>query len=205
MVKKIGLFFGTFNPVHNGHLMMANYIANNTEVEKILFVVSPDSPFKDTKNELLSFEERCWLIKTAIQDIEKLGVCDIESKLDYPTYTYNTIQHFIQNSNSDIEYKLIIGADNLYDLHKWYRIADILQMVKIIVIPRNNIDYISIVEELYREYSNIKGINVIEDCPYCTLSSTFIRGQIKDGKDISFYVPDSIKENIEFYYKNVKL
>lgn len=102
-----------------------------------------------------------------------------------------------------IFFKLILC--HCYDLHKWYRIADILQMVKIIVIPRNNIDYISIVEELYREYSNIKGINVIEDCPYCTLGSTFIRGQIKDGKDISFYVPDSIKENIEFYYKNVRL
>ena len=195
-MAKIGLFFGTFNPIHHGHLMMANYLVNNTDIDKLFFVVSPNSPFKDTQRQLVSFEQRCKMIDLSIVNNKKMMVSKIESELDTPmTYTYNALIALKEQYKND-EFVLIIGADNLLTLHSWYRIADILQMIDIIVIPRNDIDCISCADEIYREYPNVKNICIAGGCPYCSLSSTFVREQIKDNKDIGYYVTDAVQQYI---------
>lgn len=193
-MKKIGLFFGTFNPIHNGHLMMANYIVNNTDIDEVKFVVSANAQFKETNGELVNFETRCRMIEMAIDRTSYLSVEKIENQMNNTPYTYEVLKRLIGNGN---EYRLIIGADNLRELHSWHRIADLLQMADIIVIPRDNIDCISELDEIYREYPNVKNISILDDCPYCTISSTFIREQVKSGKDISFYVPDVVRKYIK--------
>lgn len=194
IMKKIGLFFGTFNPIHNGHLMMANYIVNNTDIDEVKFVVSANAQFKETNGELVDFEIRCRMIEMAIDRTPCLSVEWIEYYMSIIPYTYEVLRRLMNDGN---EYKLIIGADNLREIHSWYRIADLLQMVDILVIPRDNIDCISELDEIYREYPNVKNISILDDCPYCTLSSTFVREQVKEGKDISFYVPEEVRKYIK--------
>lgn len=193
-MAKIGLFFGTFNPIHNGHLMMVNYIVNNTDIDEVKFVVSANAQFKETNGELVDFETRCRMIEMAIDRTPCLSVEWIEYYMSIIPYTYEVLRRLMNDKN---EYKLIIGADNLREIHSWYKTVDLLQMIDIMVIPRDNIDCISELDEIYREYPNIKNISILDDCPYCTLSSTFVRKQIKKGKDISFYVPEDVRKYIK--------
>lgn len=147
------LFIGTFNPIHNGHLMIANYVLNNANVDKVLFIPSPDAPFKDTNNELLDFKIRCDLIELSIYDIgnKRMSYSAIEESLSYPTYTYNTIKK-LQEISYEVEFSLIIGADNLKQLHTWHKIDELLTMVNFIIIPRGDIDCDKEVRKLKEKY-----------------------------------------------------
>lgn len=190
------LFIGTFNPIHNGHLMIANYVLNNANVDKVLFIPSPDAPFKDTHNVLLDFKIRCDLIELSIYDIgnKRMSYSYIEEMLSRPTYTYNTVKK-LQELSYNVEFSLIVGADNVKQLDSWYKIDELLSMVNIIVIPRGNIDCEKEINSLENKY-NIKNIKILHNCPLSNLSSTFIRREIRQGKTINFYVPDKVRKFI---------
>ena len=131
------LFIGTFNPIHNGHLMIANYVLNNTDIDKVLFIPSPYAPFKYTGNELADFSMRCNMIELSICDIEnrRMSYSHIEEMLSRPTYTYNTVKK-LQELSYNVEFSLIVGADNVKQMDSWYKIDELLSMVNIIIIPR---------------------------------------------------------------------
>lgn len=190
------LFIGTFNPIHNGHLMIANYVLNNANVDKVLFIPSPDAPFKYTGNELADFSMRCNMIELSICDIEnkQMSYSYIEEMLSRPTYTYNTVKK-LQELSYNMEFSLIVGADNVKQLDSWYKIDELLSMVNIIVIPRGNIDCEEEINSLENKY-NIKNIKILHNCPLSNLSSTFIRREIRQGKTINFYVPDKVRNFI---------
>lgn len=195
-MKKIGLFFGTFNPIHNGHLMMANYIINNTDIDKVSLVINPTAPFKKNDN-LLSFDERLKLVKLAVQNNGfYIRPSTIENRLPKPCYTYNTLRE-LKNELGDInEYCIIIGSDNLSKLPKWKNAKEIIENYDVYVCPRNGlgcdeeIDYIN-------SHFKVKGLHIVSGVPECDLSSTFIRNQIKEDKSINYYVPDNVAEYIE--------
>ena len=190
------LFIGTFNPIHNGHLMIANYVLNNANVDKVLFIPSPDAPFKHTGNELADFSMRCNMIELSICDIEnrQMSYSYIEEMLSRPTYTYNTVKK-LQELSYNVEFSLIVGADNVKQLDSWYKIDELLSMVNIIVIPRGNIDCEKEINSLENKY-NVKNIKILHNCPLSNLSSTFIRREIRQGKTINFYVPDKVRKFI---------
>lgn len=193
---RTALFIGTFNPIHNGHLMIANYVLNNANVDKVLFIPSPDAPFKYTGNELADFSMRCNMIELSICDIEnrRMSYSYIEEMLSRPTYTYNTVKK-LQELSYNVEFSLIVGADNVKQLDSWYKIDELLSMVNIIVVPRGDIDCDKEVRKLKEKYVT-KDITILNDCPQSNLSSTFIRNQLKQGKTIDFYVPERVSKHI---------
>lgn len=208
-MTKIGLFFGTFNPIHNGHLMVANYMVENSDLDRILFVPSPNVPFKDTNNELLPFSERCSLIEMATYNNPKLSFTAIEERLEQPTYTYNTLKYMQDGMNGIVEYVLILGSDNIKEMYRWHRYRDILKEFEVYVALRGH-DTGVYIEKYISDMSrkddesfacdNFKGYKILYDCPISNLSSTLIRKEIKKDHSISFYVP----EKVETYIKKMK-
>lgn len=207
---KIGLFFGTFNPIHNGHIMMITYVKENTDIDVIQYVISPDSPFKTHKNDLISKEERYHMVSLAclhqnnpIMSMSYYTPTDVEFDLPKPTYTINTLNYiksYYNQHNENNEIVLILGADNFEKLHTFYQYKDILENYEIYVINRNNINCYEIKQNLYKN-CKCKSIKIIYDSPQCDLSSTFIRNQIKNNKNICGYVPYYIRD----YIRNNKL
>ena len=200
MKRKVGLFCGTFNPIHNGHLMMCNYILGHYGLDGIILVVSPDSHFKKHTH-LAKFNTRISLCVSATIDNDRLIVSSIEDELPKPSYTYQTLEYF-KNQYDNIEFVLIIGADNLVGLSEFKNVEYILSNFRIMVCPRNGIDCKMYVDELYRNYDDIdiKGIELIEGIPDVGLSSTFIRNEIANGKSIKYYVPENIETSVEIEY-----
>ncbi len=131
---KIGLFFGTFNPIHTGHLVIANYMANYTDLNKVWLVVTPHNPLKQ-KETLLKDHHRLMLTKLATEDNPKLKVSDIEFKLTQPSFTINTLLH-LKEKYPVKEFVLIMGEDNLKTLHKWKNYEEIINQFSIYVYPR---------------------------------------------------------------------
>lgn len=198
---KIGLFFGTYNPIHNGHVMLATYLIENTDLSEIQFVISPDSPFKEHDN-LVSFDDRFYMVASVCRETQRLGVTDIECQLPKPTYTINTL-NYLKQSFPDNEYILILGADNFANLTTFHAYEDIIKNYTLYVVNRNNINCYKIREELYKKH-NCKSIKIIYDAPQTDLSSTFIRNQIKSNKSIYGYVPYCVENCIDKLnlYKN---
>lgn len=186
---KIGLFFGTFNPLHNGHLMLGQYLVNNfSDLEQVLFVPTPSSSFKDHPDGLLPYAERCRIIYEATKNIEGLGLSTVENELEPPHYTSETLK-FLQESNPDDEFILIMGGDNFSKIKTFHNYKYILDNFTIYVLRRDGTD-----DEVYRnimEYPDAK-VQVVQDAPETSLSSTFIREQVWHGADISTYVPSSV-------------
>lgn len=192
-LKKVGLFFGSFNPIHNGHLIIANYILEFTDLEQIFFVVSPQNPFKE-KAGLLEDYHRLALVKEAIGETRKYHACDIEFKMPKPSYTIDTLT-YLQEKQPDKEFSLIMGSDNLKNFHKWKNSQQIIDNHSLYVYPRPNFDV--------SEFKNNKNIIII-DAPLMEISATFIRKSIKDKKDIRFFLPEKAWKYIRdmhFYEK----
>lgn len=173
MKKKIGLFFGTFNPIHVGHLTIANHLAEYSDLDQVWFVVTPHSPFK-TKSSLLEDHHRLEMVYLATKDYMKLKPSDIEFKLPQPNYTINTLTYLMEKY-PDHEFALIMGEDNLKSFHKWKNYELILEGHDIYVYPRLGNGK---VETRFDDHERIKHI----DAPIMELSSTFIRNAIKEGK-----------------------
>lgn len=184
--KKIGLFFGSFNPIHVGHLIIANYMANFTELDQVWFVVSPQNPFKEKKS-LGNMYDRLEMVNLAIEGADKLRACDIEFTLPQPSYTIDTLT-YLQEKYPKKEFVLIMGEDNLQSLRKWKNADIILRDYKIIVYPRPGYDAVEM-----KEHPSVQ----MTDTPVMELSSTFLRQAIKENKSIKFYTPDKVAEFID--------
>jgi len=183
---KIGLFFGSFNPIHVGHLIIANYMAHNTFLDEVWFVVSPQNPFKEKKS-LGNMYDRLEMVNLAIHEAEKLRSSSVEFHLPQPSYTIDTLIH-LQEKHHNKEFYLIMGEDNLQGLHKWKNVDIILRDFKIIVYPRPG----------YKEHELKNHPSVtLTQTPLMELSSTFVRQQIAAGKSIKFICPDAVIDFID--------
>jgi len=175
---KIGLFFGSFNPIHSGHMVLANYLIEFTELDKIWFVVSPQNPFKK-KDSLLDEKQRLHMVNLAIENDNRFKASNIEFKLSQPSYTINTLVH-LKEKYPKYQFALIMGADNLETFHKWKNFEEILKYHDIYVYPRPK----SAGGDLAK-HPKVK----MTPAPLIEISSTAIRNAIKDKKDLRYFVP----------------
>ena len=180
---KVGLYFGSFNPIHIGHLIIANHIEQYSDLNEIWFVVTPHNPFKK-KSTLLDNYQRLEMVHLATQDYEHLKPCDIEFKLPQPSYTINTLVH-LQEKYPNHEFALIMGEDNLEGFQKWKNYEVILENHHIYVYPRISNETI---ETPFDHHEKIHRINA----PIMQISSTFIRSAIKEGKNIKPMFPENV-------------
>jgi nicotinate-nucleotide adenylyltransferase len=184
-LMKIGLLFGSFNPVHVGHLIIANYFREFTDLEEVWFVVSPQSPFKQD-TELASDRDRLEMVRLALEGSRGYRACDVEMSLPRPSYTYRTLEQ-LRRQYSQNDFALIMGGDNIVDFHKWKNYQWIVSEFEIYVYPRPGIDL-----------SNVSGINFrLAHAPLLEISATFIRQAIASGHDVSFFLHSRVAQYIQ--------
>lgn len=192
---KIGLYFGTFNPIHIGHLIIANHMAEHSDLDQIWMVVTPHNPHKQ-KNTLLDDHHRLEMVYLATKDFSKLQPSDVEFKLPQPNYTVNTLA-YLQEKHPQHTFSLIMGEDNLNSLHKWKNYQVILQNHSIYVYPRLASG------EIDTQFINHPKIHRI-GAPVIEISSTFIRESIKNKKNVTPLLPENVWNYIDhnlFYLK----
>ncbi len=182
---KIGLFFGSFNPMHIGHKIIASYIATFTNLDKVMFVVSPQNPLKEKKS-LLDQNHRLQLIRAEVEDNPKLEVSDIEFKMPLPSYTIDTLVR-LKEQHPEHEFSLIMGADNLQNLNKWKNYERILEDYSVYVYPRPGF-------EINGSHENI---HIVKGVPQMEISASFIRNAIKENKDVSYLMPNKVWDYID--------
>jgi nicotinate-nucleotide adenylyltransferase len=182
---KIGLYFGSFNPIHVGHLIIANHVLNFTDLEKIWLVVSPQNPLKKTQG-LLNEYHRLHLAKTATEDDSRIRVSDIEFGLPKPSYTVTTLIH-LEEKHPANQFSIIMGSDSFQNLDKWKNYEAIVKHYPIYVYKR----------EGFEITNDFNAKLTLLDAPLIQVSSTAIRQLIKEKKSIRYLVPDKVKEEIE--------
>lgn len=185
---KIGLFFGTFNPVHNGHLAIANHMAEFSDLDQVWFVVTPQSPFKK-KSTLLSNNHRYQMIDRALEHYPKLRVSDIEFGLSKPNYTINTLL-YLEEKYPDLMFALIMGEDNLKSFHKWKNYETILDNHEIYCYPRITEGKAKTIFENHPKIHKI-------DAPIIQISATLIRQGIKNNKNVEPMLPKEVWKYID--------
>jgi len=194
-VKRVGLYFGTFNPIHIGHLVIANYMAAHTDLDEVWMVVTPHNPLKNRKV-LLPDNHRLQMVRLAIMDNNNLNVSDVEFDLPQPNYTINTLDQ-LRETHPETSFVLIMGEDNLRGLHKWKSYDRILEEFDLFVYPRAHTDG----EEVSKDAPVIDLTRVtICEAPMIKISSTFLRNAIKTQKDIRYLVPDKVINYISNNY-----
>jgi nicotinate-nucleotide adenylyltransferase len=199
MAKHIGLYFGTFNPIHVGHLVIANHMAEYTDLDEVWLVVTPQNPLKK-KTSLLEDYHRLAMVKIAIDDNTKLRASDIEFTLPKPSYTVNTLV-YLREKHPEKKFALIMGEDNLRTLHKWKNYEEILAQHNIYVYPRTLTE--SELEEMNQIDSNSKPevynhANIIlVDAPVMKVSASFIRKSIQDKKDVRYLLTEPVFKYVE--------
>lgn len=190
---KIGLYFGSFNPVHIGHMAIANYVVEFTDLDQLWFIVSPQNPLKK-KETLLDDFERYDLVELAIGNDDRFRVSDIEFRLPKPSYTIDTLT-YLQEQFPGYMFSLIIGSDNLSTFNLWKNYKLIEENYKRYIYPRRDSENVDSVKH--------KNIEVVE-APMIEISSSFIRNAIRQGKDIRHFLPDKVYDYIfkmNFYKK----
>ncbi|WP_107037177.1 nicotinate (nicotinamide) nucleotide adenylyltransferase [Brumimicrobium mesophilum] len=197
---KVGLYFGTFNPIHIGHLIISNYMADYTDLDEVWLVVSPQNPLKKKKS-LLEDYHRLAIVRVAIEDNENLRESDIEFKMPRPSYTSDTLA-YLKDKHPKNEFHLIMGEDNLRTLHKWKNFENIIENHKLYVYPRvltiqeeQEVEQIGSLPE--NELQKHKNIIMCDDAPVMKVSSSFIRQAIKDKKDVRYLLTDPVHKYIE--------
>jgi nicotinate-nucleotide adenylyltransferase len=184
---KTALFFGSFNPVHNGHLAMALFLKQQQLFDRIWLVVSPNNPLKE-KEALAPANHRLNMVKLAIQEFPFLQICDAEFHLPTPSYTIETL-HYLEKQYPNNQFSLILGADNMVTFHKWKNYEEILNNYMIYVYPRDNKDF-----EYPFEHPHII---YLDDAPLLPVSATEIRSLLKQKKSVLEYLPVSVIQYIE--------
>ena len=182
---KIGLFFGSFNPIHHGHLMVASFIANHTDLQQIWLVVSPQNPHK-TQTSLLNEYDRLHLAQLAIEDDAQIKVSDIEFKLPKPSYTIDTLT-YLQEKYPQHQFYVIMGSDSFQNLPKWKNFEALIKNYQFIVYRRPGFE---IIEDYGADMQYL-------EAPMLELSATLIRNNCKDGITIRYLVPEDVRLEIE--------
>ncbi len=179
---KVGLYFGTFNPIHVGHLIIANHFAEYTDLDQIWCVVTPQNPFK-AKQSILDNHQRLEMVYQATKDFSKIIPCDIEFNLTQPNYTVNTLA-YLEEKYPDYNFALIMGEDNLISLPKWKNSEILMDRYPIYVYPRKL--------KSAKNNSQVKGQIIKVQAPTIEISSSFIRSSIKSGKNIRPLLPNDV-------------
>jgi nicotinate-nucleotide adenylyltransferase len=196
---KVGLYFGSFNPIHIGHIAIAGYMTEFEGLDQVWFVVSPQNPLK-RKETLLDDYQRLYMVQLATGDNDRLKASDIEFKLPIPSYTIDTLS-YLEEKFQDLNFCLVMGEDNLYTLHKWKNGMELVKKCPVYIYPRPGtkrpasplLDQILSSAEIHQSKA-----------PLMEISGTFIRNGIKGGKNMSYYVPEKVWKYIEemhFYKK----
>ena len=188
-MKRVGLFFGSYNPIHIGHLIIANHLVEFTDLDEVWLVVTPHNPFKK-KTTLLADHHRFAMVQRAIEDYPKLQASDIEFKLAQPNYTINTLTH-LSEKHPNIHFSLIMGEDNLNTFNKWKNYEAILEHYSIYVYPR-----IALLEENISILQNHPKITYTQ-APIIEISSTMIRNAIKADKNIQPLLPEKVWQYLD--------
>lgn len=187
-MNKIGIFPGSFNPVHIGHLALANYILEYSNLDEVWMMVSPHNPLKDLQS-LCAAEHRFHMLKIALKDNSRIKPSDFEFSLPKPNYTIATLEQ-LRKLNPNTHFSLIIGGDNWKNFEKWHRYKDIINNFDIIIYPRP--------QEVISKPENLKNIHICK-APVLEVSSTMLRESIRNGKALRYFYPhgvyDYIKEN----------
>lgn len=193
-MKRIGLYFGTFNPIHIGHMAIANHMVEFSDLDEIWFVITPQSPFK-TKQSLLDDNHRYQMVFEAVLEYPKLKPSKVEFDLPQPNYTINTLIHLEEQYKESCSFSLIMGEDNLKSFHKWKNHETILEHYSIYVYPRISSGK---VEHRFKGHPKIHTV----DAPIMEISSTFIRNAHKEGKNVRPLLPDAVwtyMDEMNFY------
>lgn len=188
---KVALYFGSFNPIHIGHCIIASYVADHTDAEQVWFIVSPQNPFKPSAA-LLNEYHRLHLVKLAVENDPRLKVSDIEFSLPRPSYTIDTLT-YLSEKYPQHEFSVIIGSDSFQNIAKWKNAEQLVRQYDLIVYKRPG----------YPTSNTLNPRLTILDAPLLDISSTFIREAVRDKKSIRFLVPEEVREEIERngYYK----
>lgn len=188
---KIGLYFGSFNPIHIGHLIIASYVANHTEMQQVWFVVSPQNPLKPS-SVLLNEYHRLHLVRLAVEGDPRLKASDVEFKLPRPSYTIDTLT-YLQEKYPQHSFSIIMGSDSFQNLPRWKNFGLLVKNYPFIIYKRRGFE----VADTFK--ANI----TLLEAPMLEISATEIRDNIKSGKTIRYLVPEKTREEIEqnSYYK----
>ena len=187
----IGLYFGSFNPIHIGHLIVANHIVENTEVDKVWFVVSPHNPLKDAHS-LLNEYHRLHLVEIAIGDNTKFRASNVEFHLPKPSFTIDTLTYLVEKFPLE-KFSIILGSDSFQNIHRWKNYENLVANYTFIVYNRPGF-----------EIKETHGADItVMDAPLLQISSTYIRQQIKTGKSVRYLLPEPVYKYIDDnrYYK----
>ena len=185
--KQIGLFFGSFNPIHIGHLIIAEFMATRTALDQVWFVVSPHNPLKN-RNTLAKDQARLQMVRLAIEDNPKLKVSNIEFSLPKPSYTIDTMV-YLHEKYPQHQFSLIMGSDNFASIEKWKNYELLLQRYPVYIYNRKDWP---LKTNLHKK-ADIRP----QDMPLLDISSTFIRQSIMEGKSIRYMVPDNVWQYLE--------
>ena len=183
---KIGLFFGTYNPIHIGHMAIANYIAEYTDMNQVWFVVSPHNPHK-LKETLLEDYHRLEMVHLAMEDDPRFRICDVEFRMPKPSFTIDTLT-YLEEKYPMHEFALIMGSDNLRSFHKWKNAEILVEKYPRYIYPRLGDD-----DQEILKHPNLKLIKA----PRMEISSSFIRRAISGGKDVRFFLPARVHNYID--------
>ena len=192
--QKVGLYFGSYNPIHIGHLAIANYLVEYTDIDQLWFVVTPQNPHKRKLN-LLDDYQRLEMVHRAVEGDDRLRASNIEFNLLKPSYTANTLA-YLKDRHPDFDFVIFMGSDNLENFHKWKNYDTIIENYGVLVYPRPGFD-----RTKFQQHPNIK---IAEGAPQMEISSSFIRKAIADGKDVRHFLPLKTFEYLEemnFYRK----
>ncbi len=200
---KIGLYFGTYNPIHVGHLIIANHMVDSSDLDQVWLVVSPQNPLKN-KATLLADYHRLALVETAVEGNSNLKASNIEFNLPKPSYTIDTLT-YIQEKHPDYKFSIIMGEDNLRTLHKWKNHEQILKNHTIYVYPRalthqELLENSQIKETPFKDHPNI----TVTDAPVMKISASFIRNASREKKDVRYLLSDPVHKYVSemnFYKK----
>ena len=185
--RRVGIFSGSFNPIHAGHMILANYIVEFSDLDEVWFVVSPHNPLKNA-DDLLDDDIRLRMTELAVEGFEKFKVSDIEFSMPKPSYTIDTMNK-LSDENPDIDFTLIIGADSWNDIHKWKNHSELATRYKLIIYPRLGFE-IKINEEFT---SNVHVLYA----PVVQVSSTLVRNMIYAGKEVRAFLPQPVYESVK--------
>lgn len=183
--SKTGLFFGSFNPIHTGHLIIAEYMVENTDLEEVWFVVSPHNPLKDKKS-LLADHHRLALVNLAIDDDPRLRACDIEFRLPKPSYTIDTLT-YLSEKHPSMDFILISGTDIFPSFHKWKNYQELLKQYAFYIYNRPGYES--------GDYINHENIRLFQ-APLMEISASFIRQSIKEGREVKYMLPEKVYQYI---------